>query len=118
MKLQNLLSELGLERLPERWEGFYGELMNDFDKNGCPLLKSDYYKGLNEKYGMLDGLVDVYCDSAEAIRKNEALARLLHVLAFAQRDRDRFPRSSRDSDSRRQRRGRTPSHTICSLPLQ
>lgn len=91
MKLQNLLSELGLERLPERWEGFYGELMDDFDKNGCPLLESDYYKGLNEKYGMLDGLVDVYCDSAEAIRKNEALARLLHVLAFAQRDRDRFP---------------------------
>ena len=57
--LEKLLAELGLEKLPTRWVEFFPALMDDFDKNGCPLLDGKYYDRLNQEYGMLDGLVDI-----------------------------------------------------------
>lgn len=106
--LEKLLAELGLEKLPTRWVEFFPALMDDFDKNGCPLLDGKYYERLNREYGMLDGLVDIYRDAAESVKKNEPLARLLHVLAHAEKDRTLFYSELREFKFPRANEGEDP----------
>lgn len=89
--LENLCSRFGYPALPERWTQIYPEAMADFEKGGCPWTREEYYEELSRKYGMLDGILDVYCRAAREVNKNEPLARLLHLVCVAERDRNLFP---------------------------
>ena len=52
--LTQLMTSLGCERWPERWEKFYDGVMGDFDKNGCPFADPATLRRELYDYGFLD----------------------------------------------------------------
>ena len=82
------MTSLGCERWPERWEGFYDEVMGDFDKNGCAFADPATYDELHNKYKAFPEYLDIYKDAAAAVAKDEPLARLLALLCRAAKDRE------------------------------
>lgn len=90
LKLRDYLSALGRESLPERWAREYPRVMKEYEKLGNPYTKPEYYESLNKRYGILDGLVEVYCESAAAVEKNDILSRTLLLIARMNEDRAEF----------------------------
>lgn len=88
--LSDLTKKLGCDSLPERWEREYERLMAKYDSEGSPYVKREFYENLNKKYGMLEGLVDVYADAARAVGECEILSRILFILAEMQLPRSEF----------------------------
>lgn len=85
--IDELMASLGVAKFPEPWRCFYDEVMDDFDHNGCPLTDPAYYRRLHAEYGVFPEYLDVFCEAATEVGKNEALSRFLALLAYAQRDR-------------------------------
>lgn len=88
--IHELMERAGCEKWPTRWETMLQDAMEDFEQNGCPLASTEYYKELEEKYGMLEGLLELYQQAAEQIAENEALSRLMVLLCRALRDREQI----------------------------
>ncbi len=86
--LTELMHSLGCERWPERWEAFYNETMEDFDKNGCAYADPATYDALQKKYGVFPKFLDTYKEAAAEVAKNEPLSRFLALLCRAMKDRE------------------------------
>ena len=57
-------------KFPERWRAVYDNAMDDFYKNGSPLLDTSYYDMLSKEYGILINHLDVCKETAIQISKN------------------------------------------------
>lgn len=85
--LESLMRSLNSERWPERWNDIYDSVMDDYEKNGLKLLNPDYYDELAEKYNMIPEYREDYKRVASEIAKDDALSRLLAMMAASMRDR-------------------------------
>ena len=79
--LEELAKKVNCEKYPARWTEVYDSVMDDFEKNGCPLTEPSYYDALYEKYGAPDlSVLDTYKMAAELVGKNEYLSRFLALI--------------------------------------
>ena len=53
VSLNELAERVNCARYPIRWEAFFNEVMDDFDKNGCIYLLPSFYDELNQRFGIL-----------------------------------------------------------------
>ena len=90
LELKDYLSALGRESMPERWAAEYPRVMAEYEKYGNPYVKAEYYEYLNKKYGMLEGMLEVYCGAAQAVAENEILSHTLLLIARMNEDRAAF----------------------------
>ena len=86
--LTELMHSLGCEKWPERWEEFYDEVMEDFEKNGCAFADPKTYDILHEKYGVFPRYLDIYKKAATEVAENEELSRFLALVCRAVKDRE------------------------------
>lgn len=86
LTIEELASSLGLPPFPDKYKEFFGEVMQDFDRNGCIYTKPEYYEKLHQKYGVLQTYLDLYKKAATEIGKDENLSRFLALLCRALRD--------------------------------
>ncbi len=86
--IDGLMAALSVARFPERWRGFYDEVMDRFDADGCALTDPAYYERLHAEYGVFPEYLDVFKEAAAAVGRNEALSHFLSLLAYALRDRE------------------------------
>ena len=85
--LQKLMESAGCKKWPKRWETILEDAMDDYALHGCSLATEQYYTALAEKYGMLQGLVELYQKAAAQISQSETLSRLMVLLCKALQDR-------------------------------
>ena len=90
MCVEEYISMIGCTALPERWAELFPAVIKEYELHGCRYTDADYYVRLNKKYGMLEGLLDVYIDAARAVSENELLTYTLMLLARAAEDRASF----------------------------
>lgn len=83
-----LMAELGGVRFPERWRGFYGEVMAAYDAGGCELTDPGYYDALQAEFSPFEAHLALFKEAAAAVGESEALSRFLSLLSYAVRDRD------------------------------
>ena len=81
------MAGLAVSKFPDSWRGFYDEVMDDFDKNGCELTDPAYYDRLHAEYSAFPEYLDDFKEAAADVGRNEALSRFLALLAYALRDR-------------------------------
>ena len=86
--IEALMTELGCEKWPSRWSESYDDVMDSYEKNGCPLTDPSYYEEIHNTYGILPNHLDVYKKAAEDVKKNESLSRFLCLLCYALSDRE------------------------------
>ena len=87
--IQEVMKATGCEKWPERWNGLYDSLMEQYEKYGCELADPSFYDKLDDKYdGMLEELTDDYKNAAIAIGEDDSFCRLLVIVAAALRDRE------------------------------
>jgi len=89
-KLTEFMNKIGCQKWPARWEEFFEETLEDFEKNGCELLNPDYYDKLHNKYGILNEFLEAYKLAAKEISKNKDLSIYLHLWKRAMKDRDKI----------------------------
>ena len=58
--IEALMTELGCEKWPSRWSESYDDVMDSYEKNGCPLTDPSYYEEIHNTYGILPNHLDVY----------------------------------------------------------
>ena len=80
--LEELARKLNCEKYPARWAEIYDGVMEDYEKNGCPLTDPAYYDALHEKYNVLVKYIDTYKEAAALIGKNEYLSRFFSWLSW------------------------------------
>jgi len=78
--LEELAKKVNCEKYPARWAEIYDSVMDDFEKNGCPLTDPAYYDALHEKYNILVDYLDTYKEAAALVGKNEYLSRFLALI--------------------------------------
>ena len=52
--IEALMSRLGCEKYPQRWNDIYAEALEIYNKGENPLLRQEFYDTLHEKYGVFD----------------------------------------------------------------
>lgn len=90
--IEQVMGECGVTAWPNRWNAFYPQVMEKFEKDGCPLLTDVYYDALEQKYGLLGEHLPVFKQSATQVAAREPLARYLALLCYAMQDRSAFPK--------------------------
>ena len=88
--IDKLLERVRSRKYPERWAEIYDEAMDDFEKNGLNALDPAYYDRVSRDYGALTPHLDDYKRAAAEIAKDETLSRVLALVCFAMRDRDKI----------------------------
>ena len=86
--IEELMTELGCEKWPERWKGFYDEVVENLEANGNVMATPEFYDELNRKYNVLLTRLDLYKQAAEMISKNEKLSIFFALLLRALKDRN------------------------------
>lgn len=84
--LNAVMEQIGVEIWPERWLEIYDTVMDDFEKNGCPMLDPDYIDTLACRYSILNEQKDLYKKAIKEISQQDALARLLALLCASLAD--------------------------------
>ena len=90
LSIDALLQKVNCARLPRRWAEIYDEAMNCFEKDGLNALDPAYYDRISRDYGALTEHLDDYKRAAEAIANDDTLSRVLALVAYAMRDRERI----------------------------
>lgn len=108
MTLKKLMADLGCDRYPERWEDFFQEVLEGFNKKKDPLLSPDFYRELNEKYRVLERHLDIYQEAALKISQNENLSLFFSLLSRAMLDRGQIQRDLRALDFPKAHNGEDP----------
>lgn len=85
--LKELMSAVRCEKYPQCWGNYFEQAMSDFEKNGCPLAKEEYYDELNKKYGILNTYGEFYRQAASELAQNQPLSALAVLLCHVLRDR-------------------------------
>lgn len=88
LTLESLMREAGCERYPKRWEALFGQVMDEYDRNGCFLTRWQFYEDLNERYGCFEEYGYVYREAVTRTAKDEILERFLMLLSGALKDQD------------------------------
>ena len=88
--IDELLLKVRSRKYPERWAKIYDAAMDEFEKNGLNALDPAYYDRVSRDYGALTEHLDDYKLAAEEIAKDEALSRVLALVCYAMRDRDKI----------------------------
>lgn len=83
-----LMRQTGVAAYPDRWAGFFDEVMADYDAHGCPLTDPSYYDRLHDAYGVPDRHLPLYKQAALAVAEKDPLCRLLALLCRALCDRE------------------------------
>ena len=84
--LEQLMSTVGCEKYPERWNEIFDAAMEEYEQQGCYLTKEEFYNDLDAKYGCFEKYGKVYKEAAAQTAKDEALGRFLTLLAMALQD--------------------------------
>jgi len=74
MTLEELMTRVGCEKWPERWNDIYDAVAANFEKNGCIYLTPEYYDDTAKKYGVFEGRLDLYKRAAAAVAENKELS--------------------------------------------
>ena len=86
--IAEVMKATGCQKWPERWNGLYGGLMEQYEKYGCELTDPAFYDKLNCQYDdMFEELIDDYKNAARELGKDDDFSRLLVIVAAALRDR-------------------------------
>ena len=85
--IEALMSRLGCEKYPQRWNDIYAEALEIYNKGENPLLRQEFYDSLHEKYGVFETTLDLYKKAAAMIAQNEELSLFFCILCRALRDR-------------------------------
>lgn len=88
--IDELLPRVNSRKYPERWAEIYDEAMDDFERNGLNALDPAYYDRVSRDYDALTPHLDDYKQAAAEIAKDETLSRVLALVCYAMRDRDRI----------------------------
>ena len=88
--LNDLMSRLGCEKYPERWNEFFNDVASDVEKNGCKYATPEYYDEIGEKYNILLRYRDCYKDAATEVGKNPDLTLYLALLCHSLNDRENY----------------------------
>lgn len=88
--MKTLAAQLGIDSFPARWSEFFDEVMDKFDREGCPLTSPDYYDETSRLYGVPLKYIDAYKEAAQKMAENEPLSRFLALLCRALEDRDKI----------------------------
>ena len=86
--IKEFMAKAGCEKWPERWETFFAEVVEDFDKNGLEVLDEEYYDRLHDKYGIINSYMDAYKTGAREVKKDRGLSIFLALLCRAMKDRE------------------------------
>ena len=87
--IDELMSEVGCSRWPDRWNEIYDDVMKDYEKNGgTHLCDPDFYRDLHKRYKAFPHYLEVICEAAKKIAVNKALSRLLALLGASLADRE------------------------------
>ena len=81
------MTSLNSKSWPERWNEIYDSVMDDYEANGSKLLDPSYYDEIAKKYNILDEFLEDYKRVAADVAKDDALSRLLVLMAASMRDR-------------------------------
>ncbi len=87
MPINELMKSVNCKKWPSGWAEIYDAAMDDFDKNGCELVESDYYDRIGNKYNILVKHRNIYKKAAVEIGKSYPLTAFLALLVFALKDR-------------------------------
>lgn len=88
-KIDELMSEVGCSRWPDRWREIYDEVMEDYEKNGgTHLCNPDFYRDLHKRYEAFPRYLEVICEAAKKIEESKPLSRLLALLGASLADRE------------------------------
>lgn len=87
MTLKELISALGCSKYPERWESIYSEAVEIYESQKNPLLDTEYYDTLHEKYGVFENTLEIYKRAASLVAKKKELSIFFCLLCSALRDR-------------------------------
>lgn len=90
LTIDELLQTVNSKKYPERWAAIYDEAMDDFEKNGLNALDPAYYDRVSRDYGALTQHLNDYKQAAAEIATDEPLSRVLALVCYAMRDRDRI----------------------------
>ena len=88
--LDILMTDLGCEKYPERWNEFYNEVAADLEKNGCKFATPEYYDELGNKYDILVRFRDSYKSAATEVGKDPDLTLFLALLCHSLNDRANY----------------------------
>ena len=88
--LKDLMTSLGCEKYPERWNDFFDEVATDVEKNGCKFATPEYYEELGNKYDILVRFRDSYKEAAIEVGKNPDLTLFLALLCHCLNDRSNY----------------------------
>ena len=88
--LNTLMSELGCEKYPERWNEFFDEVVSDIKANGCKYATPEYYDEIGDKYDILTRFRDIYKDAAVEVGKKPDLTLFLALLCRSLSDRENY----------------------------
>ena len=85
-----LLEAVNSEKCPQRWRDLYDVAMDDFEKNGLEALRPEYYDRISRDYGALTEHLEDYKQAAREIADDDALSRVLALVCYAMRDREKI----------------------------
>lgn len=85
--IQQLMEALGVSVYPKRWEGLYAQAVETWQRDENPLLHPEYYRQLQQSYGVLPDFLQIYQSAAGQVAKNPALALFFTLLCRAMEDR-------------------------------
>lgn len=88
LALEKLMEKVGCAKYPARWADIFDTAMEEYNKNGCFLVKEEFYDNLNAKYGCFEEYGDVYKNAAKLAAKDEMLSRFLILLSMALNDKE------------------------------
>ena len=88
--LEELMKSVNSERWPSRWNEIYDRVMDDYEKNGCELATPEFYDEIAEKYNILLDYKEYYKRAAVEIAKDDALCRVLCLIAESMKDREQI----------------------------
>jgi len=103
LTLEQLMKSVGCEKYPERWNEIFETAMDEYDKNGCPLAKWDFFEKLNDEFGCFEEYGYVYQAAVEQLKNEEMLQRFLVILTMALADKEH-----KKEDLKEFKRPRTP----------
>lgn len=78
MKLSNVISQFGLENMPEEWPARWEASLSGYPgENNIRFIQKDYLHEANDVLKLSGGALQALLEAAEAVAKNEALCMLV-----------------------------------------
>ena len=108
MTIEKLMQNVGCEKWPEHFSEIYGDVVSDFEENGCVYLTPEYYERLAKEYGIFRDRLSLYKQAACQVAEDRDLALFFALLCRALENREtatkdivatKLPKSTKDNPS-------------------